>query len=229
VLVAMSEAKPEVTPVVEAAPKTTKEPAAEWTPAVVWPAETEPVRTWQPVAETTKEIRPNWERSARPWANPKRDPRLAVGAALLAIGIIMLSTWAWQNLSASDPSSGVTADDSVPTAPGKPAETATPVQAAQSAPATQPGAPGNGNLRLDASELTWVSVRNADGNTVLSRLFAPGDEQSFDLPNGATLRVGNAGGLHVHFNGQPIGPLGTHGQVRDVVFRNGSYKIGPAE
>ena len=44
-------------------------------------------------------------------------------------------------------------------------------------------------------------------------------------PNGGTLRVGNAGGLNVRFNGQLVGPLGTRGQVRDVVFRNGGYKI----
>ena len=60
---------------------------------------------------------------------------------------------------------------------------------------------------------------------MLARLFAAGDNQSFDMPNGATLRIGNAGGLKFLLNGNIVGPVGPRGQVREVVFRNGSYKI----
>jgi hypothetical protein len=60
---------------------------------------------------------------------------------------------------------------------------------------------------------------------MLARLFATGDTQSFDIPDGATLRIGNAAGLKILFNGNPIGSVGAHGKVREVVFRNGSYKI----
>ena len=60
---------------------------------------------------------------------------------------------------------------------------------------------------------------------MLARVFKAGDTQSFDMPNGATLRIGNAGGLKVSLNGTPLGPIGPRGQVREVVFKNGSYKI----
>jgi hypothetical protein len=60
---------------------------------------------------------------------------------------------------------------------------------------------------------------------MLARVFKTGDTQSFDMPDGATMRIGNAGGLKVSLNGTPLGPIGPHGQVREVVFRNGSYKI----
>ena len=60
---------------------------------------------------------------------------------------------------------------------------------------------------------------------MLARVFEKGDSQSLDLPNGATVRVGNAGGLTILLNGTPISSLGKHGQVREVVFRDGSYKI----
>jgi len=39
------------------------------------------------------------------------------------------------------------------------------------------------------------------------------------------LRTGNAGGLIVRFNGKEIGPLGPAGKVRDIVFKDGAYKV----
>jgi hypothetical protein len=60
---------------------------------------------------------------------------------------------------------------------------------------------------------------------MLARVFNAGDTQSFDMPDGATLRIGNAGGLQVSLNGTPLGPIGPRGKVREVVFKNGSYKI----
>jgi hypothetical protein len=84
-------------------------------------------------------------------------------------------------------------------------------------------------VTLQASELTWVSTRDAAGAQLLARVFQNGDSQSLDLPNGATVRVGNAGGLSILLNGASIGSLGKHGQVREVVFKNGSYKIVVAD
>jgi cytoskeleton protein RodZ len=81
------------------------------------------------------------------------------------------------------------------------------------------------HVTLQASELTWVSARDAAGTQILARVFEKGNTQSLDLPNGATVRVGNAGGLSILLNGSPIGPLGKHGEVREVVFKNGSYKV----
>jgi len=41
--------------------------------------------------------------------------------------------------------------------------------------------------------------------------------------NGATLRIGNAEATGL-LNGTPLGPI-VLAQVREVVFKNGSYKI----
>ena len=64
---------------------------------------------------------------------------------------------------------------------------------------------------------------------MLARVFDKGDTQNLDLPNGATVRVGNAGGLSILLNGNSIGSLGKHGEVREVVFKNGAYKIVTAD
>ena len=77
--------------------------------------------------------------------------------------------------------------------------------------------------------MTWVSLAEPDGTRILSQLFQPGDSRSVDLPKGATLRVGNAAGLSVRLNGNPIGAIGPHGAVRDVRFKDGDYKIVPVQ
>jgi hypothetical protein len=101
----------------------------------------------------------------------------------------------------------------------------TPVEQPAPTVTTVAPAPAGGRVNIEASELTWVSLRNGVGAPMLARAFKAGDAQSFDMPNGATLRIGNAGGLKVSLNGTPLGPIGPSGQVREVVFKNGSYKI----
>ena len=170
------------------------------------------------------------------WAQ-KLDWRLAGGAALLVAGAVIIVAWAWQNLF-SGPSVQRVAATSAPIA-SRPAPTAqseprTPVQQTQqlqtAATSSAPAPASSGqHVTLQASELTWVSTRDSAGNQTLARVFQKGETQNLDLPNGATVRVGNAGGLSILLNGASIGALGTHGQVREVVFRNGSYKVVVAD
>ena len=173
----------------------------------------------------------------------KLDWRLAGGAALLVAGAVIMIAWAWQVLS-SGPSSATVAATSVPRSrlrrsANTSAHACGSGEAARAASAKRSQVPKAGRSQppaassigwaardLQASELTWVSTRDATGNAqMLARVFEKGNTQSVDLPNGATVRVGNAGGLSILLNGASIGPLGNHGQVREVVFRNGSYKI----
>jgi len=107
-------------------------------------------------------------------------------------------------------------------------ESSTPAPAAPPEPAT-PTRPAASHVDLQASEMTWVSLAEPDGTRILSQLFQPGDIRSVDLPKSATLRVGNAAGLSVRLNGNPIGAIGPHGAVRDVRFNDGAYKIVPVQ
>jgi hypothetical protein len=85
------------------------------------------------------------------------------------------------------------------------------------------------HVELLASEPSWVSVRGSDGTTLLSGLVEPGKSQSLDIRQTAVLRAGNAGGLTVRANGKSLGPLGPHGAVRDVEFKNGDFKVVPGK
>jgi hypothetical protein len=85
------------------------------------------------------------------------------------------------------------------------------------------------HVELLASEPSWVSVRASDGTTLLSGLIEPGKSQSLDIRQTAVLRAGNAGGLTVRANGKSLGPLGPHGAVRDVEFKNGDFRVVPGK
>ncbi len=81
----------------------------------------------------------------------------------------------------------------------------------------EPAAGSRVELALTATEETWISV-TSDGTPVFSGLLEANQTKTIEGKELAKLRVGNAAGLEVRLNGKPLGPLGAHGQVRDLVF-----------
>lgn len=115
-----------------------------------------------------------------------------------------------------------------PPAPPEPA--AAPVQpgvlagSAATAPAPVPPAAAGadappGLLRLRASAVSWVEVRDADDRLLLSRELQPGDVA--DVNGRVPLRVvvGNAGGTEMLLRGQPLDllPLARNNVVRTTL------------
>ena len=96
-------------------------------------------------------------------------------------------------------------------------------------PAPQPPQPAPRthlmHLELTASEPTWISLMGADRSGLFSRLLVPGQLRSVEVDHAATLRTGNAGGLRVALDGKPLGPIGAKGQVREIEFKDGVFKI----
>ena len=68
-------------------------------------------------------------------------------------------------------------------------------------------------LTMTAEQECWVEVR-ADGETVVSRVLAQGESQTFEARGEIVLSVGNAGGLSIRVNDRPALPLGRRGEVR---------------
>jgi cytoskeleton protein RodZ len=81
----------------------------------------------------------------------------------------------------------------------------------------EPAPPGNGVLQILATGEVWISVV-ADGNTLINRTLQPNDARTITVPHGARMVLGNAGGVAVRWNGQPVAPLGPSGQVRSFVL-----------
>ena len=80
-----------------------------------------------------------------------------------------------------------------------------------------PAGPGEIMLDIEAIEPTWFQVVS-DGKTIFSGVLKPGESKTLAVKDGARMKVGNAGGIEVKFNGRPIGTVGTRGQIRTVVF-----------
>jgi len=78
---------------------------------------------------------------------------------------------------------------------------------------------------LEAKEPVWVMITDVDGKTLMARTLQANETRTLELNKNATLRTGNAGGLHLRFNGRDIGPLGPTGKIRDVEFKSGAFKI----
>lgn len=198
---------PTPAPILEIAKEPEAEPAAARVAAPPVPQSTPTPSAWQP--------------AVKPSPEPKRDWRFAAGFVLAGLGVVILVIWTWQSFFSEPAVQRVAATSSVSPS-GQPVEQ--PAPAAPTVTTVAP-APAGGRVNIQASELTWVSLRNGAGTPMLARVFNAGDTQSFDMPNGATLRIGNAAGLKVSLNGTPLGAIGPRGQVREVVFKNGSYKI----
>jgi cytoskeleton protein RodZ len=79
-------------------------------------------------------------------------------------------------------------------------------------------------LALTATEETWLSV-SSDGTPIFSGLLEANQTKTIEGKELAKLRVGNAAGLEVRLNGKPLGPLGAHGQVRDLVFTPDKFQF----
>jgi cytoskeleton protein RodZ len=96
---------------------------------------------------------------------------------------------------------------------------AAPAPSAASAPAAS-----KVELALTATEETWLSV-SSDGTPIFSGLLEANQTKTIEGNDFAKLRVGNAAGLEVRLNGKPLGPLGAHGQVRDLVFTPDKFQF----
>jgi cytoskeleton protein RodZ len=68
-------------------------------------------------------------------------------------------------------------------------------------------------LTMTAQQDCWVEVRT-DGETVINRVLAEGESETFAAQGEIVLSVGNAGGLSLRVNDRPTLPLGRSGEVR---------------
>ena len=101
--------------------------------------------------------------------------------------------------------------------PTKSAETVTKVATAPSGGPTLSGvAPATGQkLVVKANELTWLRIQRDDGAAAETMLPA-GSTREWTAERRFVLTVGNAGGVELTLNGQPMPSLGAKGAVRKI-------------
>jgi cytoskeleton protein RodZ len=109
----------------------------------------------------------------------------------------------------------------------------TPPAAAPVAPAVAAPQPAKGpaamKIEIDSTEPAWISMADASGQRLAVGIVEPGKARVIDIDRPAWLRTGNAGGLTVKLNGKPLGPIGPHGKVREIRFKDGNFTITSPE
>jgi cytoskeletal protein RodZ len=70
-------------------------------------------------------------------------------------------------------------------------------------------------LEAFAKDTTWLSVI-IDKSNGKEMMLKPGDSVKWEAENGFSLKIGNAGGLNLIFDGKEIGKLGEKGQVINI-------------
>ena len=72
-------------------------------------------------------------------------------------------------------------------------------------------------LKGQVIKRTWVAVKIDGGNTVTSMLYA-GDKEVWKAKERLRIKIGNAGGIILNYNGKDIGKPGTEKQVVTLNF-----------
>jgi cytoskeleton protein RodZ len=67
-------------------------------------------------------------------------------------------------------------------------------------------------FEAEAQQKTWIQVKT-DDNKTYSVMMQPGDKQEWETKEGMHVVVGNAGGVRMKWDGDPIGTDGKPGQV----------------
>jgi cytoskeleton protein RodZ len=79
-------------------------------------------------------------------------------------------------------------------------------------------------LNLSATERTWLSI-TSEGKEVFSGILQPSQTKTLTGLEGARMKVGNAGGIEIRWNGKEIGPIGGRGQVKTILFTPDNFQI----
>lgn len=91
------------------------------------------------------------------------------------------------------------------------------MQEVQQPAVRKPVVAGSISLKIVADDLTWVSVRIDEGNPA-EWFLRPGESIELSAREQFALKVGNAGGTRLFFNGQDVGVLGPRGRIIDLVL-----------
>ncbi len=148
-----------------------------------------------------------------------------VGLLLVLLGCSGFYAW-WKRV----PQKAATSAPVQQTAPVMVVKATAPAMLPEAQPEAQSAAPSREVtgvvLKLSATERTWLSI-SSGGKEIFAGILQPSESKTLTGLERATMKVGNAGGIEVRWNGKPIGPLGTRGQVLTIRFTPEDFEIVP--
>jgi cytoskeletal protein RodZ len=158
-----------------------------------------------------------------------KDGRLGKSmAGLVAVLLVCSGFYAWWNRAPQAPRSVAVMQSTPPVvatvSESKSAQPVTPSLNVTST--TGPDGENHVVLNLSATEKTWIQITSG-GKEIFSGVLQPSQTKTLTGTDVAKLRIGNAGGLEIQWNGKTIGPVGPRGQVRVVVFTPENFQVLP--
>jgi cytoskeleton protein RodZ len=79
-------------------------------------------------------------------------------------------------------------------------------------------------VELSALEPTWLSI-TTDGRQTFKGILETEQKKILEGHQKGRIRMSNAGGISIVFNGRPMGVMGPRGQVRTVIFTGRDYQV----
>ena len=80
------------------------------------------------------------------------------------------------------------------------------------------------SVSVSATEPTWVTI-TSDGRMVYTGILQPQHSKLLAGKQRVMIKVGNAAGLEVKWNGKQLGKIGDQKQVRTILFTDKDYQI----
>jgi cytoskeletal protein RodZ len=79
-------------------------------------------------------------------------------------------------------------------------------------------------VELQVIEATWIAVESDGESIIVGETLEPGVNRSFSANDALDLTVGNAAGIALSINGEPVPDLGNPGQVRQLNITPENYR-----
>jgi len=99
-----------------------------------------------------------------------------------------------------------------------------PVATTAAIPVSAPNPNASVRVALTADEPAWIQVE-VNGKYQFSGTLAAHESRNIDADGPVQIKLGNAGGVTLTWNGKPVGPVGPKGQIRTVQFTSGGFQI----
>jgi cytoskeletal protein RodZ len=100
-----------------------------------------------------------------------------------------------------------------PTQAPAPTQVSAPAQAAGPAPSI-----ASVVIELEVREESWFKLSSDGSDVVTSEVLSPGTTRRYTAANSMNVSIGNAAGVALRVNGQPVSSLGRSGQVRNITI-----------
>jgi cytoskeleton protein RodZ len=174
------------------------------------------------------------------------NPRLLLGAILLIVGIAMIFLNPWREPREQhhgapahvEETPSVREETSTPPLISKREEPvrlveetisregAIPAETSPGEGMAEPREPSGGELTLQikAVEETWIALQ-VDSDFPREMILRAGETLSQRAEDHIKLKIGNAGGVHLIFNGEPLKALGDHGKIVRLSLTRSGYEF----